>query len=650
LRKTALVLLALSLVSILTSGMIPAQFGRTALSILNAGPSGSTDYPWAMFHYGAARDGVTPASGPGSATPMWTFTTGNIVYPSPVIADGYVFIPSYDGTLYALDEYTGSLLWSFSTSGNIIGTPAIYQGMVFLSSKNGYVYALNEQTGAMVWEIPNDNLTPVTSSPVIANGLLFYGTFESPSAGFSELLAVNPPDGTIVWKYDIPAEYVEGSASVSNGRVFIGAGVPNPASVLALNDTTGRLLWSYNTGNATSITTTPAVAYGRVYVGLDSFRFFALDENTGSLDWSFNTPGGSNATTPAIYNGAVYFGTGARIVYALNATTGAQIWTRTTGGAVTSSPTIAAGSSELFVGSNDRYLYALNPSTGALFWRYLTGGQVSSSPAIANGRVFFGAKDHKVYALGATAPRLHDSISSNSTALQPSEVASLMITVSNGTFPIPGASLTLTSSQGGTFSTILDIGSGVYSANFTAPPVSSRIGTTIQVTASFSGYLNAINQTSITLNPLPTLTVAVSPKPNAITPGGDIILMIKVTNASLLITGATLSFSSSAGGSFSSITDSGNGNYTAVFSTPLQSSVPVVTVQASKTGFTSGQGQTTVQVNGVPNLTTLKVAGVPFFLVIAISVVLFLLMLAVIVQKRKTGPKAAVPPEPSFTY
>jgi outer membrane protein assembly factor BamB len=650
LRKTALVLLVLFLSSIVTPAMIPTHLAKP-FQILGVGPSGSTDYPWAMFHYDPVRSGATPAAGPSSPAVMWTFTTGNIVYPSPIIIDGYVFIPSYDGTLYALDQYTGSLLWSFPTSGNIIGTPAVYQGMVFLSSKNGYVYALNEQTGAVVWEIANDNLTPVTSSPVIADGLLFYGTFEAPSAGFSELLAVNPQDGTVVWKYDIPSEYVEGSPSVSNGRVFVGVGVPNPANVLALNDTTGKLLWSYNTANATSITTAPVIAYGKVFVGLDNFRFFALNENTGSLVWSFNTPGGSNATTPAVYNGVVYFGTGAHIVYALNATTGAPVWSRTTGGAVTSAPAIAIGSNELFVGSNDRYLYALSLSSGAVLWRYLAGGQVSSSPAVANGRVFFGAKDHRVYALGAMAPKLYDSISSNSTALQPGQVAALTVKVSNATlFPIDGASLTLTSSQGGTFSTTLDTGSGIYTANFTAPSVSSKAGTTIQVTASFNGYLSATNQTVITLYPLPTLTVVVSPKPYATTPGGEVLLMIKVTNASLLIPGASLSFSSSAGGTFSSISDSGNGNYTAIFGTPIQSSVPVVTVQASKTGFTSGQGQTTVQVNGVPNLTTLKVAGVPFFLVVATTVVLFLLMLAVIVQKKKSSSRPALPPQPSFTY
>ena len=647
--RKAVLLLFLSCFSILA--LAPTQNSPSVKPslILGVGPSGSTDYPWTMFHYDQTRDGVTPAAGPASAMLMWTYVTGNIVYPSPIVADGYVFIPSYDGTLYALDEYTGSLLWSFATSGNIIGTPAVFQGMVYVASKNGVVYAVNEQTGSMIWQIVNDNLTPVTSSPVIADGMLFYGTFEAPAAGFSEMLAVNPQDGTIIWKYDVPSEYIEGSPSVSNGRVFIGVGVPNPANILALNETTGSLLWSYNTSNSTSISTAPVAAYGKVYVGLDSYRFFALDQNTGSLVWSFNTPGGSNATTPAVYNKVVYFGTGARNVYALNATTGAQIWSRTTGGAVTSSPALSLGSNTLFIGSNDRYLYALSMSTGAVLWRYLAGGQVSSSPAVANGRVFFGSKDHKVYALGATAPRLHESIVSNATTVESSQIVGLTVTVTNGTSPVPGASLTFTSSQGGTFSTVVDIGSGVYVANFTAPIVGSRVATTVQATASLTGYLSATNQTVITINPLPTLTVIVYPKPNAITPGGEVLLMVEVTNSSRMISGAILSFSSSAGGSFSLISDSGNGNYTAVFSTPLQSSVPVVTVQAAKPGFTSGQGQTTVQVNGVPNLTTLKVEGIPVFLVVATSVVLFLLILGLVVRKKKSDYHN-IPPQPSFTY
>src|SRR5437773_10933104 len=117
--------------------------------VLIGGPIGTTDYAWTMFHYDAQRAGVTPASGPASASLMWAFTTGNLVYPSAAVADGYVFIPSYDGSVYAHDEYTGSLIWSFHTGVNIIGTPAVGNGTVSLSLKNGDVYALNDQKRAV---------------------------------------------------------------------------------------------------------------------------------------------------------------------------------------------------------------------------------------------------------------------------------------------------------------------------------------------------------------------------------------------------------------------------------------------------------------------------------------------------------------------
>lgn len=645
-RKAAL-LVILSLFSLVMFPTISNRTGNRPVTIISAGPSGSTDYPWTMFHYDAVRDGVTQASGPSSASLMWSYTTGNSVYPSPVVSDGYVFIPSFDGTLYALDEYTGSLLWSFPTGGNILSTPAVANNTVFLSSQNGYVYALNEQTGSVNWKILNDNGTPVNSSPVIADGKIFWGTFFAPRSGYAEVLAVNPWTGQVIWRNAAISDYEEGSLAVSNGRVFLGIGVVNPVQILALNESTGSQIWSYNTGLATTVMGSPAAAYGRVYVPLDSTRFLALDQVSGSLDWSFAT--GSNSTTPAIYNGVLYFGAGNRNVYAVNASTGATIWTRTTGGAVTSSPALSLGSNLLFVGSNDRYLYALNPTTGTVVWRFLAGGQVSSSPAVADNRVFFGSKDHKVYALGAILPKLFDTVSANPSTILSGQSSVLTIIVSNSTSRLPGAILTFSSSQGGTFTAALDLGTGAYQTNYTAPVVGFATTIILQVTANKSGYLNAANQTSIAVNPLPTLTVQVSPKPGSTTPGGEITLMVRVTNASYLISGAILDFSSSGGGSFSSVTDSGNGNYTAIFSTPLQSSNPIVTVRASKMGFTSGQGQTAVSVSGLPDLTTLKVAGTSFFLLLAAGAILFLLILAAFVRRSKTKHQH-LPSQPEFTY
>ena len=649
-RKAAvIVFLSLSLLVFLPSDASTNH--SNPLGFLNAGPVGTTDYPWTMFHYDAGRNGATPASGPTSASLMWSYTTGGIVYASPIVSDGFVFIPSYDGKLYALDEYTGSLIWSFTTGSNIVATPAVGNGMVYLSSRDFTVYALDENTGSMIWRI--SNVAPVVSSPVLAGGKLFYGTLYSPSAGRAEFLALNPQDGTVFWRTTI-SDYIEGSAAVSNGRVFFGIGALSNAAVVALNETTGTSTWTYNTALPTTITTSPATAYGNVYVGLDSNRFLALNQATGSLVWSFNTPNGSNATTPAVYGGIVYFGTGRGIVYARNATTGVQIWSYTTptGGAVTSSPALALGSKTLFFGSNDRYLYALNMMAGTLLWRYLTGGQVSSSPAVANSRVFFGAKDTKVYALGIVIPPLSATLNANPVILRSAMVSNLTVTVRNSTGPISGANLTFTSSAGGTFSQPVMTIPGTYVANYTAPIVTSSISDMIQVVAIASGYLNAAASKNIMVNPYPPLTVAVSAKPGTTTPGSEVLLMIRVTNGTDLISGANLTPTSTTGGSFSGLTDNGNGNYTLIYTAPLQSSTYVVTVAANKTQFTQGQGQAVVTVTGIPDLTTVKVAGLPLFLFAAVAVLIFFILIAVAVTRRdkSRSHSGSQPPQPSFTY
>jgi eukaryotic-like serine/threonine-protein kinase len=580
---------------------------------------------------------------------MWSYTTGEAVYASPVVADGYVFTPSFDGKLYALDEYTGSLLWSFTTGSNIVATPAVGNGMVYLASRDFTVYGLDEKTGSVIWRI--SNVAPVVSSPVLADGVLFYGTLYSPTAIHADFLAVNPQDGTILWREAID-DHIEGSASVSNGRVFFGKGAINSAVVMALNETNGKSIWNYSTAPLkTTITGAPALGYGNVYVGLDSTRFLALNQATGALVWSFSTPSGSNATTPSIYNGVVYFGTGRGIVYARNATTGVQVWSYTTptGGAVASSPAIALGSKTLFFGSNDLYLYALNLMTGALLWRYLTGGQVSSAPAVADSRVFFGAKDAKVYALGVIIPKLKATISASPMILRSAMVSILTVTVANSTGPVSSANLTFTSSALGTFSQSVMASPGTYMTNFTGPIVSSTTGDAIRVVASASGYLNAVATLTVTINPFPPLTVAVAAKPGTTTPGGDVLLMIKVTNGTELIAGATLSLTSSSGGSFSGLTDSGNGNYTAVYTSPLQSATDIVTVAANKTEFTKGQGQAVVTVAGIPDLTTVKVAGLPLFLFAVVAVLIFFFLIAVAVTRRDRS-RSHGPRQPSFTY
>jgi hypothetical protein len=186
---------------------------------------------------------------------------------------------------------------------------------------------------------------------------------------------------------------------------------------------------------------------------------------------------------------------------------------------------------------------------------------------------------------------------------------------------------------------------GVYTANFTAPTVTLPTNTTVQVVASKSGFVSGSAQTNIMVNPLPTLTVAVVPSPPSVSPGGNIVLDISVSNGTQMISGANINLTTSGGGSFSLPSDLGNGKYRAVFSTPSQSSNPTITVLATKAGFSVGQGQVTVTISGFPDLITTKVVGVPLLFFLLGLAALSIMIVVALARRHTTEP--FVKPEPA---
>jgi glucose dehydrogenase len=206
---------------------------------------------------------------------LWSFFTGCdgpiCGGSSATVANGVVYVGSYDGYLYALNAATGDKLWSFLTGGEVFSSPAVADGVVYVGSNDQNVYALNAATGAELWSYTTGY--DVVSSPAVANGVVYIGS----------------EDG----------------------------------SVYALNAATGAKLWSYSTHLV--VDSSPAVANGVIYVGSDDGNLYALNAATGDKLWSFSTPG-DVYSSPALANGVVYVGSEGGNVYALNATTGAKLW------------------------------------------------------------------------------------------------------------------------------------------------------------------------------------------------------------------------------------------------------------------------------------------------------------------------------------
>jgi len=170
------------------------------------------------------------------------------------------------------------------------------------------------------------------------------------------------------------------------------------------------MLWSYKAGD--TIYSSPAVANGVVYIGVDSSinrSLYALNATTGSALWNYQTANFWIYSSPAVANGVVYVGSndyqGNALgnFYAWNASSGNLLWSYPTSGEVFSSPAVVNG--VVYIGSENNIVYALNASNGGNLWSYKTAGSVSwSSPAVADGLVYVGSDGGDVYAIGSTGP------------------------------------------------------------------------------------------------------------------------------------------------------------------------------------------------------------------------------------------------------
>ena len=109
---------------------------------------------------------------------LWSYATGGTcVSPRPQWRMGWFISAPIDGNVYALNASTGAKLWSYAT-GRACGLPRPQwrMGWFISAPSDGTVYALNASTGAMLWSYPTAMLVCCSSSPAVANGVVYVGT------------------------------------------------------------------------------------------------------------------------------------------------------------------------------------------------------------------------------------------------------------------------------------------------------------------------------------------------------------------------------------------------------------------------------------------------------------------------------------------
>ncbi len=186
---------------------------------------------------------------------------------------------------------------------------------------------------------------------------------------------------------------ISSSPAVVNGIVYVGS---HDGKLHALEAATGQVRWTATTGDW--ISSSPTVSYGLVYVGSNDNKLYALEAATGQVRWTATT-GDWISSSPTVANGQVYVGSWDRKLYAFDAIIGETLWTATTEERISSSPAVSNGLA--YIGSEDGRLYAFDAGTGEMRWSAPTGERISSSPALADGIVYVGSYDGKLYAFDA---------------------------------------------------------------------------------------------------------------------------------------------------------------------------------------------------------------------------------------------------------
>ena len=351
---------------------------------------------WPMYQYRPGHNAVF-ASNPSRIS--WSRSLGGKINGGLALADGAIFVESFDRRVSALDARTGRVLWSTPVSNVVMTTPIIADRVVIVGTGTAHVLtqtatkliwgrpqgdeivALDEGTGRVRWRrttvgenMPSPALVTIRGAHavVLANG-----------GDHMRALAVR--DGHTIWERAVPGIASMSSAAVDNGRLFvvIGGGSHSGARdrLIAIDPSDGRIVWGAPYGNADC---SPTIAGGAVFVEGSNFDakhappnafndVEAVDERTGRLRWQWYSGYGTFTSVGSDEEGVAGLAADGAFYESIPA-------------------------------RNE--LIAFDGRSGRVRWRTHTKAAVKMSAVEKRGRLYFGDTGHTFYVADARSGRV----------------------------------------------------------------------------------------------------------------------------------------------------------------------------------------------------------------------------------------------------
>ncbi len=350
-------------------------------------PAALTRVDWPMYGYDQERLRYLPSALVPPFRTQWTFRARHLLEFPPAIAYGRAYIANNPGTLFAVQTATGRASWRFVSGRCTAASPAVADGVVYMAFLNvrregrdacnaspgtagldGEVVALDARTGKLRWRRV---IGPSETSPLLADGRVYVGDW----AG--AVYALDQKTGRTVWTFHTGGE-VKGAFALTGHRLFVGS---YDHHLYALNSRTGALIWRGSAqqrfGSQGTFYSTPAAAYGRVYIGSTDGKVYSFGASTGDVRWSQST-GGYVYASPAVWNERILIGSYSGHFLSLDAATGDVRWDFRADGPISGSASVIGN--VVYFSTLKGRTYGLDAATGERLWSFPDG---KYSPLVA---------------------------------------------------------------------------------------------------------------------------------------------------------------------------------------------------------------------------------------------------------------------------
>jgi len=308
------------------------------------------------------------------------------------VAKGVTTLLTYDSDIYVGDDgelmkintEDGSTDQSYSVKGRVQSPIFANDELLYVTSSGdwGNLYAINPKDGTKLWKYGSSyGKGNITAPAVTGDGVFF-------AQEFSEGFAADPNNGEILNTFNIGGD-IEAPPITKNGAVYFGN---EDGKVISYDISDYSNIWS---SKPDSVVNSLSFGDDSLFVAGDE-KIHSINPGNGSKQWTVNI-NKSIWSSPTVNDGVIYVpggGLGRGSLYALDTSDGSELW-RFDNADRYSAPTIFHD--EVCIGSDDGFMYVLDKNEGKLNWKIDARAKIRASPVVSEESIFVGNVDGSLY-------------------------------------------------------------------------------------------------------------------------------------------------------------------------------------------------------------------------------------------------------------